>query len=287
MTELEFEALRAFLKARSGLALSPEKRYLVESRLASVCTRFKLDNLSRLIWEIKSGRSPALENATIEAMTTNETFFFRDKAPFDLFQNVLLPRFLKDRATSRRLRIWCAAASSGQEPYSLAMLLKEASARMAGWHVDIVATDISNEVLEKARAGIYNQFEVQRGLPVRLLVKYFTQKGDLWQIAPEIRAMVDFRYLNLIEDFGRLGMFDIVYCRNVLIYFDADMKANVLRRIAQLMPADGALVLGASETILGITDALTLDPAYRGLYTKTSTVGSAGATARPVLVGSR
>jgi len=283
MTELEFEALRAFLKARSGLALSPDKRYLVESRLASVCTRFKVDSLSRLIWEIKSGRSPAIENAAIEAMTTNETFFFRDKAPFDLFQDVLLPRYIKERAATRRLRIWCAAASTGQEPYSLAMLLKEASARMPGWQVDIVATDISNDVLEKARAGVYNQFEVQRGLPIRLLVKYFTQKEDQWQIAPEIRSMVDFRYLNLIEDFGRLGQFDIVYCRNVLIYFDAPTKANVLRRVAQLMAPDGSLVLGASETILGITDALSLDPAHRGLYVKPACVSPA----RPAFAGIR
>lgn len=273
MTELEFEALRAFLKTRSGLALSPDKRYLVESRLTPICTRFKIENLSRLVWEIKSGRSPAVESATIEAMTTNETFFFRDKAPFDLFQDVLLPRFLKERASSRRLRIWCAAASTGQEPYSLAMLVKEASARMPGWQVEIVATDISNDVLEKAKAGVYNQFEVQRGLPIKLLVKYFKQNGDQWQIAPEIRSMVDFRYLNLIEDFGRLGQFDIVYCRNVLIYFEMAMKANVLRRIAQLMAPDGALVLGASETILGITDALSLDPAYRGLYTKSVVTG--------------
>ncbi|MCG7392015.1 protein-glutamate O-methyltransferase [Microvirga sp. ACRRW] len=284
MTELEFEALRAFLKARSGLALTVDKRYLVESRLTPICTRFKIENLSHLIREIKSGRSAALENAAIEAMTTNETFFFRDKAPFDLFQDVLLPRFIKERAASRKLRIWCAAASTGQEPYSLAMLLKEASVRMPGWHVDIIATDISNEVLEKARAGIYNQFEVQRGLPVRLLVKYFAQKGDQWQIAPEIRSMVDFRYLNLIDDFSRLGPFDIVYCRNVLIYFDPQMKANVLRRIAQLMAADGSLVLGASETILGITDALSLDPAYRGLYAKSI---AAGIGNRTVLAGVR
>ncbi|WP_414473366.1 CheR family methyltransferase [Microvirga sp. M2] len=279
MTELEFEVLRAFLKARSGLALSVDKRYLVESRLASVCTRFKVESLSRLIWEIKSGRSPAMEIATIEAMTTNETFFFRDKAPFDLFQDILIPRYLKDRAASRRLRIWCAAASTGQEPYSLAMLLKEASGRMPGWHVEIIATDISNDVLERARAGIYNQFEVQRGLPIRLLVKYFTQKGEQWQIAPEIRSMVDFRYLNLIEDFSRLGPFDIVYCRNVLIYFDAPTKAQVLRRIAQAMAPDGSLVLGASETILGITDALSLDPAYRGLYSKSPSTGPASRSA--------
>jgi chemotaxis protein methyltransferase CheR len=274
MTEAEFEALRVFLKARSGLALSPDKRYLVESRLSSVCTRFKLESLSHLVREIRTSRSIALEKATIEAMTTNETFFFRDKTPFDLFQDVLLPKYLKERSSSRRLRIWCAAASSGQEPYSLAMLLKEASVRMPGWHVDIVASDISTEVLEKAKAGLYNQFEVQRGLPIRLLVKYFTQIGDQWQISPEIRSMVDFHYLNLLDDFSRLGPFDIVYCRNVLIYFDAPLKADVLRRIANTMAADGSLLLGASETVLGVTDALTLDPAHRGLYSKTATANA-------------
>jgi chemotaxis protein methyltransferase CheR len=268
MTEAEFEALRIFLKARSGLALSPDKRYLVESRLSSVCTRFKIESLSHLVREIRAGRSIALEKATIEAMTTNETFFFRDKAPFDLFQDVLLPKYLKERASNRRLRIWCAAASTGQEPYSLAMLLKEAAPRMPGWNIDIVATDISTEVLDKAKVGFYNQFEVQRGLPIRFLVKYFKQIGDHWQIAPEIRSMVDYRYLNLIEDFSRLGQFDIVYCRNVLIYFEPNLKADVLRRIANTMTADGSLVLGASETVLGVTDALTLDPAYRGLYSK-------------------
>lgn len=271
MTDAEFEALRVFLKARSGLALSPDKRYLVESRLTPICTRFKIENLSRLVWEIKAGRSIELEKATIEAMTTNETFFFRDKAPFDIFQDVLLPRYLKDRASSRRLRIWCAAASSGQEPYSLAMLLKEASVRMPGWQIEIIATDISLDVLEKAKAGLYNQFEVQRGLPIKLLVKYFKQIGDQWQIAPEIRAMVDFRYVNLIEDFGRLGTFDIVYCRNVLIYFDMATKADVLRRISNVMAPDGCLLLGASETVLGISDDFTLDSAYRGLYTKAVT----------------
>jgi len=268
MTEAEFEALRVFLKARSGLALSPDKRYLVESRLSPICARFKIESLSHLVREIRAGRSNALEKATIEAMTTNETFFFRDKAPFDLFLEVLLAKYLKERASSRRLRIWCAAASTGQEPYSLAMLLKEAAPRLQGWHVDIVASDISAKVLEKAKAGFYNQFEVQRGLPIRFLVKYFKQAGDQWQIAPEIRTMVDFRSLNLLEDFSCLGQFDIVYCRNVLIYFEPTLKADVLRRIANVMTPDGSLLLGASETVLGVTDALTLDPAHRGLYSK-------------------
>lgn len=268
MTELDFEFLRAFLKARSGLALTPEKRYLVESRLGPVCRRLELDSLSDLVRGLKGGRDPDLENAVVEAMTTNETFFFRDKAPFELFRDVVLPRYLKSRAATRRLRIWCAAASTGQEPYSLAMMLNEAAARLAGWQVEIVATDISNEVLDKARAGLYTQFEVQRGLPIQLLLKYFTQVGDLWQIAPQIRGMVNFKSLNLIKDFNHLGQFDIIYCRNVLIYFDAPTKTDVLRRLAGAMPPDGTLLLGAAETVLGLTDALSPEPEHRGLYVK-------------------
>jgi chemotaxis protein methyltransferase CheR len=268
MTELDFEFLRGFLKARSGLSLTTEKRYLIESRLGPVCRRFEIDDLSELARGLKGGRDPDLEKAVVEAMTTNETFFFRDKLPFDLFRDVLLPRYLTARAGVRRLRIWCAAASSGQEPYSLAMLLNEAALQHAGWRVEIIATDISTQVLEKARAGLYSQFEVQRGLPIQLLLKYFTQVGDQWQIASSIRQMVDFRPLNLIKDFGALGTFDIVYCRNVLIYFDSPTKTDVLKRLANCMPTDGALLLGAAETVIGLTDALTPDPHHRGLYAR-------------------
>jgi chemotaxis protein methyltransferase CheR len=268
MTELDFQFLCGFLKARSGLALTAEKRYLVESRLSPICRRFELDTLSGLVGALKSGRKSGLETAVIEAMTTNETFFFRDKGPFDLFRDVLLPRYLSARASTRRLRIWCAAASTGQEPYSLAMLLNEAAPRLAGWQVQIVATDISTEVLERAKAGIYNQFEVQRGLPIQLLVKYFKQNGDQWQITPQIRSMVDYRPLNLIKDFGHLGTFDIVYCRNVLIYFDKPTKTDVLHRLANAMAPDGALLLGAAETVIGLTDVLSPDPVNRGLYGK-------------------
>ncbi|MCB5177066.1 CheR family methyltransferase [Microvirga lenta] len=277
MTELDFEFLRGFLKARSGLALTAEKRYLVESRLSPICRRFELETLSQMVTVLKSGRNSGLEKAVVEAMTTNETFFFRDKGPFDLFKDVLLPRYLAARASTRRLRIWCAAASTGQEPYSLAMLLNEASARLAGWHVDIVATDISTEVLEKAKAGLYNQFEVQRGLPIQLLVKYFKQNGDQWQISPQIRAMVDYRPLNLIKEFGHLGTFDIIYCRNVLIYFDKPTKTDVLHRLANTMAPDGALLLGAAETVIGLTEALSPDPVNRGLYAK-----AASETAAPM-----
>ena len=221
MTDAEFDFLRGFLKSRSGLALAPEKRYLVESRLAPVCRSIVLRR-----WPTSSRGSrplpdPALARAVVEAMTTNETFFFRDRVPFDLFRDVLLPRCLAAQAATRRLRIWCAAASTGQEPYSLAMILREAAPRLLGWTVEIVATDISGEVLERARSGLYSQFEVQRGLPIALLLKHFTQTGDNWQLSPAIRAMVEFRQLNLLKSFAELGTFDIVLCRNVLIYFDA------------------------------------------------------------------
>ncbi len=269
MTELDFDYLCTFLKARSGLSLGAEKRYLIESRLSLVCRRHDVGAIPDLVTIIKGGRNLAVEKDVVEAMTTNETFFFRDKTPFDLFRDVLLPRYLAARVPTRRLRIWCAAASTGQEPYSLAMLLKEASARLAGWQVEIVATDLSTEVLDKAKAGLYSQFEVQRGLPIQMLLKYFKQVGDQWQIAPEIRAMVDYRPLNLIKEFGYLGVFDIIYCRNVLIYFDKPTKTNVLQRLSAMMAPDGALLLGAAETVLGLTEALTPDPVNRGLYGKT------------------
>ena len=209
-------------------------------------------------------------------MTTNETFFFRDKMPFEHFRDTIMPALIAARAREKRIRIWCAAASTGQEPYSLAMLCKEMGAALAGWRVEILATDLSTEVLEKAKAGIYSQFEVQRGLPIQLLVKYFTQVGETWQIAPEIRGMVQFRPLNLLNDFSALGMFDVVFCRNVLIYFDQATKIGVLDRIARQMPDDGYLVLGAAETVVGLTDAFKPVPDKRGLYAPSADRRQAG-----------
>jgi chemotaxis protein methyltransferase CheR len=266
MTEAEFKFLRAFLKARSGLSLALEKRYLVESRLGPVCRRYNLASLSHLIGRLTMAGAGEMERAVVEAMTTNETFFFRDRTPFEIFEKTLLPRYLPARAAARRLRIWCAAASSGQEPYSLAMILSEMAARFAGWRIEILATDISTEVLARARAGLYSQFEVQRGLPIQMLLKYFTQVGDQWQIAPAIRDMIEYKPLNLVDDFGHLGTFDIVFCRNVLIYFDPPTKTDVLERLAAALPDDGALVLGAAETVIGISDAFVPHPDNRGVY---------------------
>jgi chemotaxis protein methyltransferase CheR len=199
-------------------------------------------------------------------MTTNETFFFRDKVPFEHFRDTIMPEVLKARAGRKSIRIWCAAGSTGQEPYSLAMSLKEMSAALAGWRVEIIATDLSTEVLEKSKSGVYSQFEVQRGLPIQLLVKYFKQNGELWQIGPELRAMVQHRQLNLLHDFSQLGTFDIVFCRNVLIYFDQDTKISIFGRLAKVMEGDGFLVLGAAETVVGLTDVFKPLPDKRGLY---------------------
>ena len=178
----------------------------------------------------------------------------------------MLPALTAARRSSRTIRIWCAAASTGQEPYSLAMLLKEMQRDLAGWRIDVIATDLSNEVLEKARQGIYSQFEVQRGLPIQLLIKYFTQIGDMWQIAPDIRSMVKYQQLNLLSDFSHLGMFDLIFCRNVLIYFDQETKINLLDRLARVIAGDGYLVLGAAETVVGLTDTFKVVTEARGLY---------------------
>ncbi|MCJ2014800.1 CheR family methyltransferase [Methylobacterium sp. J-076] len=275
MTELDFEFLRAYLKQRSGLALTTEKRYLVESRLAPVCRRFSFATLRDLIGSLRIGHDGAIERAVVEAMTTNETFFFRDRIPFDLFRDVVLPEAIARNAARRRLRIWCAAASTGQEPYSLAMLLQEAAPRLAGWQVDIVATDISSEVIERARLGLYSQFEVQRGLPVQWLLKYFTQIGEQWQIAASLRAMVEFRQFNLLHGFEGLGTFDIIFCRNVLIYFDAPTKSEILTRFANSLSPGGGLLLGAAETVIGLTDRLAPDGKHRGLYGHAETARTA------------
>ncbi len=266
MTPLDYDFLRKCLKARSGLVLSADKQYLVESRLLPVARKAGLGSLGELVATLKRDNADALMTAVVEAMTTNETFFFRDRVPFENFRARVLPALLSARRTSRTIRIWCAATSTGQEPYSLAMALSEMAGDVAGWRIDLIATDLSNGVLEKARQGIYSQFEVQRGLPIQLLIKYFTRVGDMWQIAPEIRAMVKYQQLNLLTDFSHLGVFDLIFCRNVLIYFDQGTKTDLLNRIARVIAGDGYLVLGAAETVVGLTDGFKTVAERRGLY---------------------
>ena len=261
----EYEYLRKILKDHSGLDLSADKQYLIESRLLPLSRKCGLPGISELVQKMMGG-APAITSQVVEAMTTNETFFFRDKVPFEHFREAIMPEVLKARVGRKSIRIWCAAGSTGQEPYSIAMSLKEMGTSLAGWRVDIIATDLSTEVLEKSKSGIYSQFEVQRGLPIQLLVKYFKQNGELWQINPELRAMVQHRQLNLLHDFSQLGKFDVIFCRNVLIYFDQNTKINVFGRLARMMESDGFLVLGAAETVVGLTDVFKPFPEKRGLY---------------------
>ena len=266
MTPSDYEYLRRLLKTRSGLVLSAEKHYLVESRLLPVARKAGLLNLTGLVAQLKAPNAEPLTVEVVEAMTTNESYFFRDKTPFDHFRETIMPALIAARAATRRIRIWCAAASTGQEPYTLAICLKEMGKDLKGWRVEIVATDLSTEVLEKAKSGIYSQFEVQRGLPVLMLIKYFSQVGETWQIAPEVRGMVKFQPLNLLDDFSRLGMFDVVFCRNVLIYFDQATKTDVLQRIATVTEPDGFLALGGAETVVGLTGRFKPIADKRGLY---------------------
>ena len=282
MTPPDYEYLRKLLKDHSGLDLSADKQYLIESRLLPLSRKCGVPGIGELVQKMKGGSSTIIAQV-VEAMTTNETFFFRDKVPFEHFRDTIIPELLKARAGRKSIRIWCAAGSTGQEPYSLAMSLKEMGATLAGWRVEIIATDLSTEVLEKSKSGVYSQFEVQRGLPIQLLVKYFKQNGELWQISPELRAMVQHRQLNLLHDFSQLGTFDVVFCRNVLIYFDQDTKINIFGRLAKAMEGDGFLVLGAAETVVGLTDVFKPFPDKRGLYRPSGarTASASAATSMP------
>lgn len=266
MKSEDFEFISAFLKDRSGLVLTPEKAYLLESRLMPVARKNGMKDLDELIDMVRSSGKKELLVDVTEAMTTNESFFFRDSKPFDLFREYVLPNLLEVQKSKKSFRIFCAAASSGQEPYSLAMILKEEAAKLLGWRHEIVGTDISTEILAKAEAGRYSQFEVQRGLPIQMLVKNFTQVEEQWQINQDIRDMVKYKEYNLLGDLNPLGQFDVVFCRNVLIYFDRETKGKVLEGIANLMPEHGTLFLGGAETVLGVSERFKPVQGQRGVY---------------------
>ncbi|MCR6658649.1 MAG: protein-glutamate O-methyltransferase CheR [Asticcacaulis sp.] len=224
-------------------------------------------NVSALLSALRTKRDEKLMAAVTDAMTTNETFFFRDKIPFDQFKSDILPALAKTRL-SGDIKVWCAACSTGQEPYSLAMLMDEARIQYPRLNLDILATDISERCLEKAQAGLYTQFEVQRGLPITMMVKHFEKVDEMWRISPKLRSSIRFKKMNLLDDLRMVGRQDVIYCRNVLIYFDLETKKRVLEQMATLLADDGCLFLGAAETVLGITDAFKPMPGMRGLYVK-------------------
>lgn len=238
----------------SGIVLDSGKHYLLEARLLPIVRREKLGSLDGLCTRLKSSVSLSLRNEVIEAMTTNETFFFRDGAPFDALRNHVFPELRARYAASRKLRLWSAAASSGQEAYSLSILLVECG--FADWDVEVIGSDLSDGVLAKAVSGSYSELEVNRGLPPEYLLRYFSKKGSEWQANDEIRRLVRFRKFDLRNDMRQLGSFDVIFCRNVLIYFDVETKRHILRRIRSAMNPGAYLALGAAETILNIDDVL-------------------------------
>lgn len=245
----DIELIRDLVAQRSGNRLSTEQGYLMETRLQPVAERAGLPNVERLVAELRRSKSATLHDSVSEALTINETSFFRDQHPFDALRERILPKLIESRRASKQLSIWCAASSCGQEPYSIAMLLKEHFPQLADWNVRILATDLSDEMLRKSADGIYNQFEVNRGLPAKLLMKFFDRSGAHWQLKPDVRRMVEFRKLNLTHPW-HMSSCDVVFLRNVLIYFDATTKAGILERVHRVLRPDGFLFLGGGEAIL-------------------------------------
>ncbi len=266
MKIVDFELYKDLLYTKSGLQLTPDKSYLLDSRLTPIAKKWGFPSLDVMSGSLRGLPDPGLVKDIVEAMTTNETSFFRDTRPFDNFEKYVLPHMIEHRAKAKRLRIWCAACSSGQEPYSLAMILKEKATQISNWHIEILATDLSDDILEHARQGLYSQFEVQRGLPVTYLMKYFSQDNEKWRISNEIKHMVRFENFNLLERMSALGNFDVIFCRNVLIYFDNETKTRVLMNMSQQIASDGFLFLGGAETVLGISDRFKLQEGAKGLY---------------------
>lgn len=251
----DFDLIATLVKQRSGLMLTRDKAYLLESRLLPVVRKYSLPSLEDMAQTVRSTRDEAMMSDITQAMTTNESSFFRDRKLFAKFREVVLPQLLASRAPRRQIRVWSAAAASGQEAYSVAMICAEEAARMEGWKIDILGTDISREMIARASSGIYSHFDVQRGLPIRMLIKYFRPIGpDKWQVKDELRQMVQFREGNLLHDFGPVGIFDVILCRNVLMYFDSPTQTRVLNALGGVLAPDGILTLGAGETVSSMTD---------------------------------
>lgn len=263
----DFQYLAKLLKTRSGLALSDDKEYLIESRLLPIARRQNLADIGQLCNLLRTTNNEALLTEITEAMTTNESSFYRDIKPYESLRNLVFPMVMERNSMMKSIRIWSAACSTGQEPYTISMCIQEDLAKLAGWRFDIVASDLAKKVVDKAKEGIYSQFEAQRGLPIQMLVKYFASLPDSsWQIKDIIRNMVQFRTQNLLEDYGVLGKFDIVFCRNVLIYFDEPTKAQITEKMARTLSANGILILGATESLVDPNNRFEALENFRGAY---------------------
>lgn len=275
MTPADIDFLAELLRSRVGLSLGADKVYLIESRLAPVARREGFDAIPALVAQLRAAREDRLIWAAVEALAPLDTSFFRDKAPFDLFRDEALPAFLAAREEGTTVRVLCAGCATGQEAYSIAMTLDQAPGKRGGLKFEILAVDISARALEKAKAGIYSQFEVQRGLPIRLLLRYFEKADEMWRISPELRRQIAFRRFNLMDDLAPLGRFDAVFCRNVVSHLDTRVRADLIARIAAQSAPDAVLILGACESLIGVSTAFHAVKGRRGLYRHAETAAHA------------
>ncbi len=255
MTDADFDYIRKLLVDRSAIVLGDDKRYLVEARLAPVIGQLNLPSISDLVGKLRFESNNGLATRVVEALVTSETSFFRDISPFEVLRKTVIPELIAARASERKLTFWSAACSTGQEPYTIALTLREYFPELANWQITILGTDISTDVIAKAKQGVYSQFEANRGLPAKLMVKYFQQSGTTWQLDAAIRNMVEFRQFNLAAAWPMLPKFDVIFLRNVMIYFDVSTKREILARVERTLAPDGLLVLGGAETTLNLTEA--------------------------------
>jgi chemotaxis protein methyltransferase CheR len=252
MTSEDFDYIRKFLRERSAIALDDGKEYLVETRLAPLIREHQLGSITELVGQLRAHPFHPLRTRIVEAMVTTETTFFRDAQPFEALRKTVIPELVQKRSAERTLTIWSAACSTGQEPYSLALLIREHFPQLSGWTIELIATDLSRDVLARAREGRFSQIEINRGLPATLLVKYFQQHGNTWQLRADVRGMVEFQELNLAQAWPPLPRMDIVLLRNVMIYFEVEVKKQILGRVGRVLRPDGYLLLGGAETTFSL-----------------------------------
>jgi chemotaxis protein methyltransferase CheR len=255
MLDTDFQYIREFVYQKAAIVLEDGKAYLVESRLQPIVRSEGFESLSAMVSQMRARPMNGLHWKVVEAMTTNETYFFRDIHPFEILRKTVLPELIKARAAERQINLWCAASSSGQEPYTIMMVLREHFPELSNWKIDFIASDISKEMLERCREGCYSRLEVNRGLPAPLLVKYFQKIGTQWRIHDSLRQGIEFRQINLAEAWPPMPPMDIVFMRNVLIYFDVQTKKNIMARLGKLLKPDGCLFLGGAETTFNIDDS--------------------------------
>lgn len=255
ISPVDYDFIANLLRDQCALVLDPGKDYLINSRLSPIAQRHGLTSIDHLVRRLRDTSDSSLVSDVVEAMVTTETSFFRDVHPFETLKKIVLPKLIELRRPQRQLNIWCAASSSGQEPYSIAMLLKEYFPDLAGWQINLTATDISHEMLQRSRAGRYSQLEVNRGLPTNLLLKWFRQEGGVWEIDEQIRRMMTFKPMNLAQPWPAMPAWDLIFLRNVMIYFDNDVKKSILGRVSRSLGEDGYLVLGGAETTFGLDNS--------------------------------